>query len=104
MNVYYTGKGDSAILFVNEMISTSTVDKIRAEDGNLRYDYFVKIDEPQTVLLIDEWQSQEALDVHHASPMMGVIAKLRDKYDLHIRVERFLSDEANEADKNYIRE
>ena len=35
-----------------------------------------------------------AIDAHHASPMMGQIAALREKYDLHMRVERFLADES----------
>ena len=28
--------------------------------------------------------------------MMLEIAKLRDKYDLHLRVERYISDDTNE--------
>ena len=65
---------------------------IRAEEGNLRYEYFFPMDDPETVLLIDRWRDQAAIDAHHASPMMGQIAALREKYDLHMRVERFLSD------------
>ena len=57
---------------------------------------------PETVLLIDSWTDQAAIDEHHASPMMKQLAELRDKYDLHMTVERFISDEY-EADKKYIR-
>lgn len=42
-------------------------------------------------------------NAHHASPMMEQLAKLRDKYDLHMTVERFVSDEY-EADKKFIRQ
>ena len=69
-------------------------DAIRAEDGNERYAYFVPLDDPETVLLIDSWRDQESLDVHHATPMMKTIADLREKYDLHMRAERYQSDEA----------
>ena len=44
-------------------------------------------------MLIDSWSDQEAIDVHHASPMMKQLAELRDKYDLHMTVERFVSEE-----------
>ena len=47
------------------MISKGIVDKIRAESGNERYEYFFPMDNPETVLLIDSWKSQEALDFHH---------------------------------------
>ena len=36
---------------------------------------------------------KEALDEHHKSPMMEEIAKLRDKYHLHMRVEQFVEKE-----------
>lgn len=105
INIYYTGKADNALRFANEMRDSGIVNKIRAEEGNIRYEYFTPIDEANTVLLIDEWQSQEALDMHHASPMMSEIAKLREKYDLHMRVECFMKDDdANAHNKEFIRE
>ena len=93
VNLYYTGRDGSARKFAEEMVSSGTVDAIRAEPGNLKYDYFTPFDDPETVLLIDSWADQSAIDVHHASPMMQTIAALRSKYGLHMRVERYVSDE-----------
>ena len=61
------------------------------------------MEEPETVLLIDSWRDQEAIDAHHASPMMDTIAKLREKYNLHMTVERFMGIEENEEDRRFIR-
>ena len=88
VNLRYTGKNGAAKKFAEEMVSSGTVAKIRAEKGNIRYEYFQSLDDPETILLIDAWESQAAIDVHHASPMMKTIAKLRDKYDLKMTVER----------------
>ncbi|MGP1435931.1 MAG: putative quinol monooxygenase [Phocaeicola sp.] len=93
VNLYYTGKNGSARKFVEEMESSGTVTAIRNESGNLRYEYFISISDPETVLLIDSWSSQEAIDIHHTSPMMKTIATLREKYDLHMKVERYIKDE-----------
>ncbi|MCD7857243.1 MAG: antibiotic biosynthesis monooxygenase [Clostridiales bacterium] len=93
VNLYYTGRGGNARKFAQEMVSSGTVEQIRAEAGNLRYEYFFPMDDPETVLLIDAWDDQASLDAHHASPMMETIARLREKYDLHMRVERYRSDE-----------
>jgi quinol monooxygenase YgiN len=57
------------------------------------------MDDPETILLIDSWENQAAIDAHHASPMMKTIAELRDKYDLHMTVERYVSDD-NMPDKD----
>ena len=89
VNIYYTGKNGSARKFVQEMVSSGIVDKIRAEDGNERYEYFFPMDDEETVMLIDKWKNQEALDMHHKSEMMKKIAELRKKYTLKMRVERF---------------
>ncbi len=106
VNIYYTGKDGSARAFAEEMTRSGVVSAIRAEEGNLRYEYFFPMDDPETVLLIDQWRDQGAIDAHHASPMMGSIAAMREKYDLHMKVERFLSDESSlpEQDKQFIKE
>lgn len=90
INIYYTGKDGSAKKFAEEMISSGLVNKIREEEGNEKYEYFFPMNDPETVLLIDRWNSEEALDIHHKSPMMKEIAKLRDKYKLHMKVEQFI--------------
>ena len=112
VNLRYTGKKGAAQAFAREMISSGTVEKIRAEKGNLRYEYYLPFEEEkaggdntsETILLIDSWENQEAIDLHHATPMMKTIAELREKYDLHMTIERFVSDDnIPEQDKGFIR-
>lgn len=103
IHLYYTGSGGSARAFAREMTRTGVVERIRKEAGNLQYEYFLPVDDPETVLLIDSWTGQEAIDAHHASPMMAEIAALREKYDLHMRVERYCSAEDAPGDAQFIR-
>lgn len=104
VNLYYTGENGNARKFAEEMISSGTVQKIREEKGNLKYEYFFPMEEGETVLLIDSWENQEAIDEHHKSPMMQTIIDLREKYDLHMRIERYKSDDViSEKDKAFIR-
>lgn len=105
INLYYTGKNGAARKFAEEMESSGTADLIRREDGNLRYEYFFPANDPETVLLIDIWEDQQAIDRHHASPMMKTIAELREKYDLHMKAERYVSDENGlpDGDQKFIR-
>ena len=89
INLYYTGKNGSARAFAEEMTASGIVERVRAEAGNERYEYFFPMEDPETVLLIDRWKDQAALDAHHQSPMMKEIAALREKYHLRLRVERY---------------
>ncbi len=104
VNIYYKGKHGAARMFAQEMIQTGTAQQIREKEGNLRYEYFFPMEDEDTVLLIDSWKDQEAIDEHHASAMMQTISALRDKYDLHMTVERYISDQTEaSADDRFIR-
>lgn len=93
VNLYYTGTNGNARKFAEEMVANGIVDAVRAEEGNERYEYFFPMDDPETVLLIDRWRDQAAIDFHHKSEMMKQIAKLREKYKLRLRVERYVDEE-----------
>lgn len=106
INIYYTGKNNNARKFAKEMEQSGTVAAIRKEAGNRRYEYFYPKNDEQTVLLIDTWENQEALNKHHNSPMMNKIAELRNKYNLHMKVERYVEDVSGvpDQDKKFIKE
>lgn len=105
VNIYYTGENGAARKFAEEMTASGTVARIRQEPGNLNYRYFFPADDPETVLLIDSWESQAAIDAHHHTPMMQTIMELREKYNLRMRVERYVSNTGIPAqDKKFIRE
>ncbi|EOH89673.1 antibiotic biosynthesis monooxygenase [Enterococcus villorum] len=89
VNILYSGEGDSARNFAKEMLESGLVEKIRAQEGNERYDYFFPLEDTTSVLLIDRWRNEEAIDIHHQSEMMEEIARLRKKYKLRLKVEKF---------------
>ena len=49
VNLYYTGVNGAARKFVEEMISSGTVQKIKEEPGNCKYDYFIQMDDHETL-------------------------------------------------------
>lgn len=105
VNIYYSGIHGNARKFAHEMESSGIADAIRNEEGNEKYEYFFPMKDNETVLLIDSWSNQKALDAHHASPMMKAIIELRERYDLHMKVTRFLSDDngVSSHDATFIR-
>ena len=103
INIYYKGENGSARKFAEEMISSGIVEEIRSKSGNLRYEYFEPLDDKETILLIDSWKDQESLDKHHESDTMNKIMELRNKYDLHMKVEKYVLDDSNSQDEKYIR-
>ena len=78
INIYYTGSNGSAKQFA--------------------------VNDDETILLIDSWENQKALDEHHKSETMKKILELRNKYDLHMKVERYSLEDNKEKDKKYIKD
>lgn len=103
MNLYYSGEKGNAKAFAEEMLSGGIVERIKKIDGCLRYEYFIGLSDPETVLLIDTWRDQKALDEYHSSPLMSEVAKLREKYNLHMKAERYIRDEMPDKDSSFIR-
>ena len=94
INIRYSGENGSARKYVEEMESSGIAARIRAIEGCIRYDYFFPADDPEGLLLIDEWAGQEALDRYHSSPAMKEAAALREKYKLGGRQIRRFHPEA----------
>lgn len=69
VNIYYSGENGAARKFADEMISSSTVDAIRNEAGNIKYDYFLPIDDEETVLLIDSWEKRD-ISIYSRNPSL----------------------------------
>ncbi|MBQ0064394.1 MAG: antibiotic biosynthesis monooxygenase [Firmicutes bacterium] len=103
VHLFYKGENGNAQKFAQEMESSGVAEAIRQEPGNLRYDYFISMKDPETVLLVDSWENQEAIDIHHDSPMMAQLGALREKYDLHMEAERFVEDSFTAHDTSFIR-
>ena len=92
IHIYYTGTDGNARRFAEEMMSSGIVEEVRQEAGNEHYAYYFPMEDPETVLLIDRWRDQEALDIHHKSPMMAQITALKKKYKIRMKVQRFTDD------------
>lgn len=103
ITIYYKGVNGNARKFADEMLSSGTVDAIRKEEGNSGYEYFQSLSYPETIMLVDSWKDDDALNAHHRSPMMTAIAELREKYDLHMIVSKYEKVEDGIDDDRYIR-
>lgn len=102
MNLLYRGEGENARSFAHEALSSGLVAKIREFPGNLGYAYYEPLEDRGAVLLIDSWESQEALDAYHASPLMGQIAALRAKYGLTVTARRYVEAAGEKKDEHFL--
>ena len=89
VNIYYTGSNGNARKFAEEMTSSGLVEQIRGEEGNEKYAYFFPAEDPETVLLIDRWRDQAALEEHLGGYGRRLLRLLEDvsQENPHIRLD-----------------
>jgi len=93
VNLYYYGENGTAKKFVEEMTSTGLLEAIRAEPGSIHYGYFFPADEPETALLIEVWEDENAFTQHCQSPALVKAKALWESYGFRLKAERYKSDD-----------
>ena len=95
INICYNAPDGNALKYMREMETTGYADSIRAIPGCIRYDYFIPQDDPTSVLLIDSWEDQAALNRYHSSTVMKKAEALREKYKIERKAEMFTPNRPN---------
>lgn len=66
--------------FLEKVRETGVLAAIRAEDGCLKYDYYLSDSDPNELLLIEQWESKEHQQIHIGQPHMDVLRSFKGDY------------------------
>ena len=66
--------------FIQKVKETGIVDAIRAEDGCIKYDYYLSEKDPCELLLLEQWESKAHQQTHIAQPHMVQLRSFKDEY------------------------
>lgn len=84
--VQYLAKPGCRETFLRQLSAQGVLDAIRQEDGCLRYDYFLSVQNPDEILLVEQWESEEQQQIHLRTPHMDRLRQLKAEYvaDAHL--------------------
>ena len=89
LNVTYKCKPDMREEFL-EMIYTEGIDVAsRAEEGNIKYDYYTPVDNSDDLLLVEKWRDAEALAAHGKQEHFARLGELKKEFVLDTIIEKF---------------
>lgn len=89
LNVTYKFKPDMREEFL-EMIYTEGIDVAsRAEEGNLKYDYYTPVDNRDELLLVEKWRDAEVLAAHGKKEHFARLGELKAEFVLDTLIEKF---------------
>ena len=81
-----TGKRDA---FLSAIQSEGLDQASRSERGNLRYAYYLPVDEPDDLLLLESWSDAEALAAHGQMPHYLRLGELKAEYVNETIIEKY---------------
>ena len=78
--VTYTALPGQRDAFLQELTESGLPERVRRENGCLKYDYYRSVDDENQILLVERWNSAAAQTVHLAKPHMLPLVSLKKKY------------------------
>ena len=87
--VVYTANDGCREKFLEAITAEGIPEAVRAEDGCIRYDYFLPLDAKNDILLIEEWESEQKQQIHVAQPHMVRLRELKEPYIEATRLGKF---------------
>ena len=66
--------------FIEKMKETGILESIRAEDGCMKYDYYLAEKDPNEILLIEQWETKEHQQIHLTQPHMERLREFKSDY------------------------
>ena len=92
--VRYLAKPGCRETFLRQLTTHGVIDAIRREDGCLRYDYFLSVQNADEILLVEQWQTQAHQRIHLQQPHMARLRELKEQYVADTRLGRVTLEEA----------
>lgn len=78
--VKYECVPDKREAFIEKMKETGILDAIRAEDGCIKYDYYLSEKDPNELLLVEQWETQKHQQIHIEQPHMDLLRTFNKDY------------------------
>lgn len=66
--------------FIEKVKETGVLDAVRAENGCIKYDYYLSEKDPNELLLIEQWESKQHQQVHIEQPHMDTLRSFKGEY------------------------
>lgn len=91
LNVTYKCKTDMREEFLERIMAEGIDAACRAEDGNIKYDYYFPAEDTDELLLVEKWRDAEALSAHGTQPHMEKLRELKAVYVDDMVLEKYMA-------------
>lgn len=93
--VTYTAKPGMRDAFLQQVLASGIPDKIRAEEGCLRYTYYRSAEHPDEILLTEQWTAPEQQKAHMQQPYMKQLLEIKNRLIASTGLEQMTTEGDN---------
>jgi quinol monooxygenase YgiN len=92
LNVTYYCKPGKREEFIDALKRLEMRKNSRGEAGNIKYDYFVSLHDPNRLFLLEQWRDDIALTNHGGQPFFKKLGSLKETYVEETVIEKYYQD------------
>ena len=89
LNVYYKAKPDMREEFFEAVVTAGVPEASRAEEGNIKYDYYFSESDGDELLLVEHWKDEEAFKFHTQQEHFKALGPIKEEFLIDTRIDRF---------------
>ena len=89
LNVYYKAKAGMREAYYEAVNAAGVPEGSRAEEGNIKYDYFFSEADDDELLLIEHWKDQAALENHFEQDHFKRLGPIKEEYLDDVVIQKF---------------
>lgn len=87
--VKYHCKENARQVFVDEIKEKKILDKIIGEKGYVEYAYYLSVEDPNELVLLEKWETKKDQQIHLEQAHMQELKKIKEVYVDSTEVEVF---------------
>lgn len=92
LNVTYKCSPDRGRRFLEAIWTEKLDEACRAEDGNIKYDYYYPVAETDEILLVEKWRDADALAKHMEEPHFKRLGQIKEGFGIETVIEKFITE------------
>ena len=64
----------------------------RAEEGNIKYDYYMSADNENEMMLVEKWRDADALAKHMEEPHFKRLGQIKEGFGIETVIEKYITE------------
>lgn len=93
--VSYICNEDQRDKFWKDIVSARIDIEGGKEIGNIRYNFFLSLENSDTILLVESWEDEKSLECHYGSENFRKLGVLKKTYVKQTIIEKYISNNCN---------